>query len=601
MRASLILWRLLAVAVAYAALHPPKDFGPIESKLSERRKALEQRLRPALKVIVEVEERVGLRDESGRRLRPTIPNPATDDVPNSALIDVSFVDMTVLEALRKRQAFDQRVLAAFSSLPNGDAERYAKAGRAYLAAQKEVHELSEQAISLAQNTFGIDPLPAGKVASGPPPGTPFGKPSFIGQQASGVPTFNENVREGVKGQTNDAAHIEIGPDAFSSPGRLGATIYHEGLHYRDYLTPGLDLRNEPANEVRVRAKLRPLLRRIFNFSQADLTDNDKVQAQYKKWASDWSIGMSQGHDPYSRIAGEKVFFPFPSVDRYHYSGQHFASLASILDEHQTEQNDEQDVAIKSLDDAVPARDSVSDDVEREQAKADAERKAQEAIEAARDPQWDALSAWVGAACRYLKPVEFVPGGAGSSSPDFSYIKWAYAENDRRASSKLSSDAVDRDYLLAHSVVMPTDAMAAGLKAHKKSLDSCERDMLKLLISAPAPLQTEWLVGRLDDRKGGGALGRFVRGISKDIKKGSAVLVSGITVSLIAVGEAVEEMSKPAPRSQSTQSQPNAPDREKPFKPEPPERQEPRSSSGAWNGSYAYGQLGGVASGSLHFH
>ncbi|MBI3554223.1 MAG: hypothetical protein HY077_17125 [Elusimicrobia bacterium] len=280
------------------------------------------------------------------------------------------------------------------------------------------------------------------------------------------------------------------------------------------------------------------------------------------------------------------------------------SLAAILDQAKSERDDSSDHWDKLVDEDASAAEQVTAQAaswDAWRAKVDAERKAHEdalaAIEAARDPQWEALSEWVGRACSYIKPAEFVHDGIGSSTPDFEYIKWAAAENDRRAAGKHASDAADREYLLTHSVVLPKSVIERGLKAHKSSLGSCEKDIIGLLLAAPAPVRSEWLVDEIDYLKGGGALGIVVRGIAKGLKKGSEALVTGIAVPFIAVGNAIEELSVEL-------SKPVAPSRSEPGgsdRPQRPERSESGGSRDVWHGSGAYGQLGGISSGGLTFH
>lgn len=593
MKAAALSILVIISSAAIAALHPPIGLKPLIGKLTERRRVTIQELQPALKTIVYVEQQTGLRDANGALKRPHVFDPAVDTIPDELASDSSLIERRIARDLKSRREFDQDVVVRFQSLSEQDKDSYAKATRAYLAAQKHVRELSAEAITTAQVVYGIDQLPAGRILSGPPPGKAFGLSSYIGRQADGTPTFDETLARGVYGQTTNAAQIKIGPDAFEKPELLGSAIYHEGLHYKDYLTAGIDLRNVPADEVKVRKTVRPLLVRVFGFDRTEIKDHDALQASNSGFAAIWKRAIESGFDPYSRIESQVSRFPPPPASHVTLPAKrHFASLAAVLEEDNAARSDAKDAAMDILNDGIVSNQAIDQQVTASQSR---ETTGNSDTEANEDPQWDALHEWVETACRYLKPVDFVYSNAGSTTPDPDYTRWSVQENDRRASAKQTSDAADRDYLLTHSVVMEHAVLAARMKEHKKTLGSCERGILKALLAAPAPVQTEWLVEQLDFKKGGGSLGKIVRGINRGVKKDSAALVKGITIPLIAVGQVIQEMAKASEEAarENRRSQSNRPER-----PERPERSEPGSSRNDWNGSYAYGQLGGVASGHL---
>lgn len=187
-------------------------------------------------------------------------------------------------------------------LGNETLEKYARASKEYKSAQQELRSLSEQAIKMA--TAAYKPAPAissGDIASGPPkPVTSDDIPSYIGNSVTYAPVFSERVPDGKSGSTDDAGKVLIGPGAFDSPGKLAFTLYHEGEHFERLLTPGLDLRNNPAEEVLTRTKQRPLLKSTFGLTGEEITRFDRVLASERIRAKKWSENLSQGLDPYKK-------------------------------------------------------------------------------------------------------------------------------------------------------------------------------------------------------------------------------------------------------------------------------------------------------------
>ncbi len=179
-------------------------------------------------------------------------------------------------------------------------EDYARLTADYKRAQEELQKLSAKAIELARAAYQTSPAKSsGVIVSGPPlPTSEDDVPGFIGNQAAYIPKYSGQMSKGTSGTTDDAGKVLIGPDAFDSPGKLAFTLYHEGEHFEKLLTPGLDLRNLPDEEVLAREKQRPLLKGTFDFSDKAIEDFDKVLAAERIRAEKWRQYIAQGLDPY---------------------------------------------------------------------------------------------------------------------------------------------------------------------------------------------------------------------------------------------------------------------------------------------------------------
>lgn len=214
---------------------------------------------------------------------------------------------------------------------------------------------------------------------------------------------------------------------------------------------------------------------------------------------------------------------------------------------------------------------------------------------AEDPYWEALRRWAGMACGYIERVDRVPV-EDFSNPDA--VGWAAAENERRFAAKRAADAVAREYLLHNLVVMEKGAIAARMSGDA-GLGSCDRDMLRLIMSAEGPLAADWLVGQLDYRKGGGAVGAILHGIAQAVGGGASAVVRGAKAPFIAAGDALTASEEPAAPAQPPPppAAPERPERPGRERAEPQEREHApaRTSEGG-----AMRQLRGVSSGSLRW-
>lgn len=194
-------------------------------------------------------------------------------------------------------------------LGNETLEKYARLSQEHKLAQQELRSLSDKAIKLA--TAAYKPVPAissGDIASGPPqPVTSDDVPSYIGNPVAYAPAYSERVPDGKSGATDDAGKVLIGPGAFDSPGKLAFTLYHEGEHFERLLTPGLDLRNIPNEEVLTRTRQRPLLKSIFGLTDKEVASFDEVLASERIRAKKWDTLLTQGLDPYKK--SQQMAFP----------------------------------------------------------------------------------------------------------------------------------------------------------------------------------------------------------------------------------------------------------------------------------------------------
>lgn len=189
-------------------------------------------------------------------------------------------------------------------------EDYANLTRDYKLAQEELQTLSTTAIELAKNAYHTTPAKSsGTIVSGPPlPTSADDIPGFIGESASYTPKYSERLPQNTSGTTDDAGNVLIGPDAFDSPGKLAFTLYHEGEHFERLLTPSLNLRNLPQEEVSARERQKPLLKDTFDFSDKAIDGFDKVLAADKSRAEKWRQLMVQGLDPY-KLSHQPAFPP----------------------------------------------------------------------------------------------------------------------------------------------------------------------------------------------------------------------------------------------------------------------------------------------------
>ncbi len=179
-----------------------------------------------------------------------------------------------------------------------------------------------------------------------------------------------------------------------------------------------------------------------------------------------------------------------------------------------------------------------------------------------DPLQEAVGRWTDIACRYIAPAKFenypedpsINGGGRPGMapriPDPSFMNdmsETAKENDRIAEAKAAQDQEDRQYLLDHLVVMERSNMER-FKEQNQSLTSCQNDMLDLFLQAGGPIDAQWMIQELDEKKreeidkNRDALDILVHALIRGIPIAAATIVRGISAPFIAVGNSITVMS-----------------------------------------------------------
>lgn len=243
-------------AAVAAAIKSAKDYADIDLRKSQRR-------------IVELEIKFGRRDAQGRL----------------------FFNAPPIEKY-------------LPTLDKEDLYEYGRAVEDAGRARREVSAKMKVAIDLALEAYGIaDPQnrPRGPILSGPPnqPGKPGALRSYLNQTATFEPelTFSLLDESGRLGHTTHDGTVRIEWGAFDYPGKLGMTLYHESLHFQELLTPGVDMLDEPRNEVRQRRGEHALWYRVFKLKYADAKQRDDVRLNYARKIPEWDRMVREGFDP----------------------------------------------------------------------------------------------------------------------------------------------------------------------------------------------------------------------------------------------------------------------------------------------------------------
>jgi hypothetical protein len=99
--------------------------------------------------------------------------------------------------------------------------------------------------------------------------------------------------------------VELGLASFEYVGKLAYTIWHEGRHFQDLLTPPdkLSLLNEPASEVRIREEGLKYRESVFDITRKDREDEDRYleseRSRERYWRKTLLEIRGTGGDPYS--------------------------------------------------------------------------------------------------------------------------------------------------------------------------------------------------------------------------------------------------------------------------------------------------------------
>lgn len=370
------------------------------------------------------------------------------------------------------------------------------------------------------------------------------------------------------------AQIWIYPGAFDSPERLAAVIFHEGIHWIHTVKRG-GVRPSPeeyfSSEKEAYARQSAAAVKLGLMSEAGKWKARSVEeAQHAAGVVGKSWGWVKMHRPdlMRKVAGYAEL-PWDA---------HLPSDSESL--RRQSETDFLESVVRQGRELSAARERSAADERRRNEEAEARRRA--ALPPAGpplDPYWEAMRKWTLVACGYLEPFERIQH---ENLSDPAAIGWAVEENERRHAAKKAADAAARGYLLKNFVVMDRRAMEARL-AEAVSMDACQRDIIRMMAKADAPISVDWLIGQLDYRKGGGALGEIVRAIGRGVSAGASALASGIRAPFIAVDEVItaiggesapvrEEAVPSAPSSES-----DSPRRERPER----EALEPRGVSLPW--------------------
>lgn len=262
---------LMFASFAHASPHPasPEDEIAIAKAIASAKELANGALLEAQQQIKSLEQKMGRRDEQGKL------------VFNAPPIE------------RYLPTLDQDDLYAY-----GRAVEDAGRARRDVAAKMKV------AIDLALKAYGIaDPRnrPTGPILSGPPnqPDKPGALRSYLNQTATFEPelTFSLLDESNNLGHTTHGGEVRIEWGAFDYPGKLGMTLYHESLHFKELLTPGVDILDEPRNEVRQRRGEHQLWYRVFKLKYADASQRDAVRSKSAAKIPEWDRMVKEGADP----------------------------------------------------------------------------------------------------------------------------------------------------------------------------------------------------------------------------------------------------------------------------------------------------------------
>lgn len=269
---------LLATSAIAAPVKPAQDVVDKIQLVLDKRKVASAKAADLRGKADKLEEEIGLRDSDGR-LRP---------------VD----DAGVVE-------FAKRLLG----LGVEKYEKYARQIQEYKLAQEEFRSLTVQAITMANAEYASAPLKtAGNIVSGPPiPQSDDDVPGYIGNHITINPKYSKLLPINTWGATDAAGNVLIGDGAFASPGRLAFTLYHEGQHFENLLTPGLDLRNNPREEVLLRTRQRPLLKSTFGLTDEEIVRFDIQLQSDRIRARKWDAALAQRLNPYKK--SQQMAFP----------------------------------------------------------------------------------------------------------------------------------------------------------------------------------------------------------------------------------------------------------------------------------------------------
>lgn len=376
--------------------------------------------------------------------------------------------------------------------------------------------------------------------------------------------------------------VELNEKAFLSPGYLAAIILHESVHYAQMTTVG---RGDRISAVRAEIEAHSQSSGVEAAAAFGLTTDEKGKL---KAAFTGNIKRFQNSPSMNMLSMQfAAVDPEPIKERSELDFlEPWRQGSSAVSEMAAAAR----VKLEEERKARAARDAHIADVWAKEAERK-ERMETERLARLNTP-WGALLEWAGNACSYMDYYpETVPiNYQDVSSSNLQYIAWAEKENEGRLSQKRRSDASAKEYMLAHSVVMPQSEIASALAAEGKNLSRCSRSVVEMVRDAPDPIDSRWLVAQLDYKRNGGVFGAVFRGIASGITHAAGALIHGIQAPFVSNGSS-SSGSVREPSERRARETPPSP-RETTSPPVERERQAPSHDPYRQN----YRQLRGVASG-----
>lgn len=176
---------------------------------------------------------------------------------------------------------------------------YDKAVRDLAESKASQDHLRQEAIRLAVEHYGIHlKRDAGTIVSGPP--------EALGKAIAWDPTYisdppTKHSAEDVPAYLGVDGKVVVRPTAFKSPEYLAWLLDHESMHVADHMSPGRDLRSEPAVERRIRLEALALENK-FELDIEAWEQQFLLAAGQDVLIPLWRSLMDSGYDPYENAS-----------------------------------------------------------------------------------------------------------------------------------------------------------------------------------------------------------------------------------------------------------------------------------------------------------
>lgn len=187
-------------------------------------------------------------------------------------------------------------------------DAYVDAVKVYSRYETQAATAFNKAIGLTLKYYNIAPTnTSGVIRSGSP--KEIGRPLTWRPIYSQTPVPHERDQSAIDPGLvaylrTDNGLVVVRPAGVAYPGMLAMALDHESKHFDEYLTQGLDLRNEWANEVRVRQGALGKLQRIFGLAPEDWEEYLGELEGAHLLAREWDAKMRFGADPSNAIPGD---------------------------------------------------------------------------------------------------------------------------------------------------------------------------------------------------------------------------------------------------------------------------------------------------------